>query len=168
MDLVDLFGKNQEMGWEEKQVISIVFGGVMLLVSYLVDLRGKYDDYAFWGYLFGLMAFWGGLYSMNSDSELGKFIYCLINIGLIFCALILRRRTFIVFGSLGLFGYFGHLAYSVFADSILFPFTLSLLGIGIIYLGVQYQRRRKVLEQRFRKMVLPHLSSLIPARALAE
>jgi hypothetical protein len=168
MDLVDLLGKRQGMGWEEKQVVSTVFGGVMILVSYLVDLRGKSDDYAFWGYLFGLMAFWGGLSTMNSDSELGKFVYCLINVGLIFCSLALRRRTFIIFGSLGLFGYLGHLAYSVFSDSILFPFALSLLGIGIIYLGVQYQRRRKVLEQRFRKMVLPKMRGLIPARALAE
>jgi hypothetical protein len=168
MDLVDLFGKHHAMGWEERQVISMVFGGVMLFVSYFVDLRGKSDDYAFWGYLFGLMAFWGGLSSMDSDGELGKFVYCLINIGLIFCSLVLRRRTFIIFGSLGLFGYLGHLAYTVFADSILFPFALSLLGIGIIYLGVQYQRRRKVLEERFRKMVLPHMRSLIPARALVE
>jgi hypothetical protein len=168
MDLVDLLGKHQGMGWEEKQVVSTVFGGVMMLVAYLVDLRGKSDDYAFWGYLFGLMAFWGGLSSMNSDSELGKFVYCLINVGLIFCSLVLRRRTFIIFGSLGLFGYLGHLAYSVFSDSILFPFALSLLGIGIIYLGVQYQRRRKVLEQSFRKMVLPKMRRLIPARALAE
>ena len=168
MDLVDLLGKQQGMGWQEKQIVSAVFGGVMMLVSYFVDLRGKSDDYAFWGYLFGLMAFWGGLSSMNSDSEVGKFVYCLINVGLIFCSLVLRRRTFIIFGSLGLFGYLGHLAYSVFSDSILFPFALTLLGIGIIYLGVQYQRRRKVLEQRFRKMVLPKMRGLIPARALAE
>ena len=168
MDLVELFGNHQGMGWEEKQVVSSVFGGVMLLVSYLTDLRGKSDDYAFWGYLFGLMAFWGGLSSMNSDSELGKFAYCLINLGLIFCSLVLRRRTFIIFGSLGLFGYLGHLAYRVFADSIMFPFALSLLGIGIIYLGVQYQRRRKTIEQRFRKIVLPHIRGVIPPRALAE
>ena len=168
MDLAELFGNHQGMGWEEKQTVSAVFGGVMLLVSYLTDLRGKSDDYAFWGYLFGLMAFWGGLSSMNSDSELGKFVYCLINLGLICCSLVLRRRTFIIFGSLGLFGYLGHLAYRVFADSIMFPFALSLLGIGIICLGVQYQRRRKIIEQCFRKIVLPMISGLIPKRALTE
>jgi hypothetical protein len=168
MDLVDLLGNHQGMEWQEKQVVSCVFGGVMLLVSYLVDLRGKSDDYAFWGYLFGLMAFWGGLSSMDSDNELGKFVYCLINLGLIFCSLVLRRRTFIVFGSLGLFGYLGHLAYRVFADSILFPFALSLLGIGIICLGVLYQRKRKAVEERFRKLILPHIGSLIPKRALTE
>ena len=168
MDLVELFGNHQGMGWEEKQIVSSVFGGVMLLVAYLTDLRGKADDYAFWGYLFGLMAFWGALSSMDSDSELGKLVYCLINLGLIFCSLILKRRTFIVFGALGFFGYLGHLAYRVFADSILFPFALSLLGIGIICLGVQYQRRRKMIDERFRKMVFPHLRGFIPPRALVD
>jgi hypothetical protein len=168
MDLVELFGNHQGMVWEEKQIVSSVFGGVMLLVAYLVDLRGKSDDFAFWGCLFGLMAFWGGLSSMDSDSELGKFIYCLINLGLIFCSLVLKRRTFIIFGALGLFGYLGHLAYRVFADSILFPFVLSLLGIGIIFLGVQYKRNRKMIAQHFRKIILPHIRGLIPPRALAE
>ena len=168
MDLIELIGQHEGMGWQEKQTVTAIFGGVMLIGSYFVDLLGKADDYAFWGYLFGLAAFWGGLSSMSSDSELGKFIYCLINLGLIFCSLALRRRVFIVFGSLGLFGYLGHLSYRVFADSILFPFVLSLLGIAIIYLGLQYQRRRKTLEQSFRTKVLPHIRGLIPTRALAE
>ena len=168
MDLVELFGNHQGMSWEEKQIVSCVFGGAMLLLSYLIDLRGESDDYAFWGYLFGLMAFWGGLSSMNSNSELGKFVYCLINLGLIFCSLVLRRVMFIVFGSLGVFGYLCHLAYRVFADSIFFPFVLSLLGVAIIFLGLQYQRKRKTIDQLFRKALLPHIRGCIPARALAE
>jgi hypothetical protein len=168
MDLIELIGHKTGMGWNEKEMITAVFGGVMLITAYFIDLRGKADDFAFWGYLFGLAAFWGGLTSMNSDTELGKFIYCLINLALIFCSLALRRRVFLIFGSLGLFGYLGHLAYRVFEDSILFPFALSLLGIAIIYLGLQYQRRRKKFEQGFRATVLPHIRGLIPARALVE
>lgn len=168
MDLVELFGNHQGMGWEEKHVVSCAFGGVMLLAAYLTDLHGKSDDFAFWGYLFGLMAFWGGLTSMDSDSEFNKFVYCLINIGLIFCSLALRRRVFIIFGSLGVFGYLAHLAYRVFADSILFPFVLSILGIGIILAGLQYQRKRKSIDQYLRKSILPHIRAVIPARALVE
>ena len=139
MDLVALLGDHHDMDWRQKQIVSAVFGGVMILVAYLIDLRGRANDYAFWGYLFGLMAFWGGLSTMDSDSSLNKFIYFLINLGLIFCALVLRRRAFIIFGSLGVCGYLGYLAYSVFENSLMFPFILSLVGIGIIYLGVQYQ-----------------------------
>jgi hypothetical protein len=82
--------------------------------------------------------------------------------------MVLLRRTFLVFGALGLFGYLGHLAYRVFNDSLLFPFALSLLGIGIIYLGLQYQRRRKQIEQCIRSLIVPHIRSLIPPRALEE
>jgi hypothetical protein len=140
----------------------------MLLAFYVAELKGGALDFCFWGYLFGLMAFWGGLSSLDSDNELGKFIYCLINIGLIFLSLILRRRTFIVFGAAGFFGYLGHLAYTVFKDSILFPFALTLLGIGIIYLGVQYQRRGKKIGALVRARLLPVMGGLIPARAQAD
>src|SRR5258706_837432 len=77
---------------------------------------------------------------MDSNSELGKFIYCVINIGLIFLSAVLGRRVFIVFGTLGVFGYLGHLAYSVFKDSMMFPFALSALGLLLMYLGVKYQK----------------------------
>ena len=137
----------------------------MLAIAYVADLRGRGGDFAFWGYLFGLMAFWGGLTSMDSNSELGKFLYCLINLGLMFCSLILRRITFIIFGSLGVFAYLGHLSYRVFQDSFVFPFALSFLGLGIIYLGIQYQRRRAALEKWLGDLLLPRLGRFLPPHA---
>lgn len=167
MDLADrIVGHSLE--WNERELISTVFGAVMILAAYVVDLRGKSDDFAFWIYLFGLMSFWGGLSAMDSHSELGKFVYCLINVALILCSLILRRRTFIIFGALGLFGYLGHLAYRVFENSLLFPVVLSLIGLAIIYLGLAYQRRRDQIERGFRARVAPHIRGFIPARALAD
>ena len=168
MDLAELISGGHQMSWQEKANISTVFGGVMLLGAYITDLRGKAEDYAFWGYLFGLMTFWGGLSAMESHSELGRFIYCLINAFLIFCSLALRRRVFIVFGALGLFGYLSHLAYRVFQDSLLFPVVLSLIGLFIIYIGIQYQRRRQQIEDRFRAKVVPRIRAFIPERVLAD
>src|SRR6201993_3755074 len=40
--------------------ISIVFGIVMLIASFLIDHRTR-EDFAFWGYLFGMLTLWGGL-----------------------------------------------------------------------------------------------------------
>ena len=131
--------------WNERLWVSFSFGLVILLLSYLVDRRTK-EDFAFWGYLFGTLAFWGGLSLMESSSELNKFLYCLINVGLIFLSVFLDRRVFVVFGSLGVFGYLGHLSYTVFKDSLMFPFVLSLFGILVIYLGIQYQRHREGIE----------------------
>jgi hypothetical protein len=76
------------------------------------------------------MAFWGGLSLMESDSELRKLLYCLINLGLMFVAVFLERRAFLVFGAMGVFGYLGHLSYSIFKNSMLFPLALTLIGFG--------------------------------------
>jgi hypothetical protein len=150
---------------DQKKWFSIAFGLVMMGLTYAADLRRKQTDLAFWGYLFGLMAFWGGLTAMNSDSELGKFIYCLINLGLIGVSLILRRQTFVVFGGLGVIIYLVHLSSEVFADSLAFPFVLSFLGLGIIYLGVLYRRQGPLLEKWTRARILPLIGNWIPPPA---
>jgi hypothetical protein len=167
MDIAELLAGQALVGWREREVISMVFGFVMLLATYTVDLQGAAEDYTFWGYLFGLMAFWGGLTSLDSNSELGKFAYCLINVGLIACSLLLRRRAFMVFGALGFFGYIGHLAYRVFENSVLFPFALTLVGLGIIYVGLQYQRRRDRIEAYVQANILPTFRGFVPPRVLA-
>jgi hypothetical protein len=147
-------------------MVSVWFGLAMLFVAYWVDLRGRRrDDFAFWGYLFGLMAFWGGLSLMESDSQLSKFLYCLINIGLVGLSVLLRQRAFIVFGSLGVFGYLGYLAHSVFADSLLFPFALSLIGVLVIYLGVVYQKNGQRIELFAQTRLPAAVRRLVPARA---
>jgi hypothetical protein len=166
MDGVALMGGSRTLSWEEKKFISVLFGGAVLLVSYFADLKSKAADFAFWGYLFGLGTFWGALSSMNSDSEFGKLAYGLINCALIVCSVVLKRRVFIVFGSLGVLGYIGHLAHRVFADSLIFPVVLTLLGLGIIYLGIQYQKRSTDIERRFRAVLLPRIRGLVPPRAL--
>src|SRR5262249_31396734 len=140
-----VFGKT-EYTWDERKWVSVMFGLAILLASYLADLRNTLrQDFAFWGYLFGLLAFWGGLSLMDSGSELSKWFYFLINAALIVVSVLLRQRSFIVFGSLGALGYLGHLSYSVFKDSILFPVVLTMAGIGIIYLGVIYQRHSRAI-----------------------
>ena len=168
MDLVHLISGGGYMSWHEKANITAIFGALMLLGAYLTDLLGKSEDYAFWAYLFGAVIFWGGLSSMESHSEIGRFIYLLINLFLIFCSIALRRRVFMVFGALGVFWYLSHLAYSVFQDSILFPLVLTVIGLFIIFLGVQYQKRRKDLEHGFRAKIAPHIRMFIPDRALAD
>jgi hypothetical protein len=129
-----------------RQWISIAVGLLTILIGYILDrvLHSRdaalSEDFAFWCYLFGLMAFWGGMTSMDSESELGRLIYLLINVALIAVAVKIRRSTFLVFGALGVHVYLGHLAYSVFKDSVLFPFVLALLGLSLILVTVFAQR----------------------------
>jgi hypothetical protein len=145
MDLTPwLFGR-AEFTWDERRVVSLWFGLAVLVVAWIVDRRARGGDFAFWLHLFGLLAFWGGLSLTNSGSEIGKLLYCLLNVGLLLTAVVLRRRVYAVFGTLGIAGYLGHLAHSVFKDSMLFPFALSLIGIGIIALGLLYHRKQAAI-----------------------
>lgn len=164
MDLPEWIMGRSLGGWEERASLTMIFGGLVLIVAYVVDLAHRALDFSFWLYLFGLLAFWGGLTSQHSDSEFSKFIYCVINLGLIALSLVLRRRVFVVFGSLGFFGYLGHLTYRVFEDSVIFPFALTALGLAVIASGVVYQRQRDRLEQLVGAPVRSALRNFIPPR----
>lgn len=140
-----LLGK--DLDWDERKWISVIVGLFTLAVGYCLERtlhrpgEARREDFAFWCYLFGLFAFWGGLTAMNSDSEVGKFVYCLINLGLVGLALRLRRSTFLVFGAFGVHIYLGHLAYDLFRNSVLFPFALALLGLSLILVTIWAQKR---------------------------
>jgi hypothetical protein len=151
--------------WSEREWVSIWFGLVMLVVAYAVDRRRDLEDFAFWLYLFGLVAFWGGLSLLDSNSELGRFLYCLINVGLIAVSLVLRRVAFVVFGACGVTGYIGYLAYRIFEDSMLFSLALTFLGVALIALGVIYQRNRRQIEHALHARVPAWCRDLLPPHA---
>lgn len=166
MDLVPLlFGDYQD--WEVRKAVSAWFGLAMILLAFWVDLRSRFSrDYAFWLYLFGVLAFWGGLSLMHSGSELGKLAYCGVNVAMVLIGATLGRRVFAVFGGLGIAGYLGHLSWSLFKDSLVFPFALSAIGFAIIWLGVLWQRHEALWAARLRGFVPEALRELIEARAV--
>ena len=147
MDVAAIIVGNNSLSWDERKWVSVLVGLMTMAVGYGLDRtlhkpgEPRSEDFAFWCYFFGLLAFWGGLTAMNSGSEVGKLIYCLINLGLIGLAIYLRRSTFLVFGALGVHVYLGHLAYDVFRNTFLFPFALALLGLSLILVTVWAQKR---------------------------
>lgn len=152
--------------WELRKHVSLWFGLAMCLLALWVDLRALKDrDYAFWLYLFGVATFWGGLSSLNSNSEIGKLVYCGINVAMIFAGAALGRRVFAVFGGLGIAFYLGHLAQRVFRDSMLFPLALSLIGLAVIYAGIVWQRREEAINAWLRGWLPGPLRELIERRA---
>lgn len=161
MDLSEWFF-GSPFSWEQRRTVSLWFGLALLVVFIVVDGRTR-RDYAGWGYLAGLAAFWGGLTLMDSGSELGKAFYCLINLGLMGLAVLLRRPAFMVFGAMGVAAYLGYLSYDVFADSLLFPLVLTLIGLGVIGLGLLYQKRREQLSQSLRARLPGWLQQALPA-----
>jgi len=163
MDLTPLLFGDQEniVIWEARKFVSVVFGLFIVFASYFVDRRTR-EDYAFWGYLFGMLAFWGGLTLLESHSELNSFFYCLINLALVLISILFQRKVFIVFGALGVFGYIGHLASKVFAHSMLFPVALCLVGCLVMYFGIQYQRHYQAIETKLARSIPDGLRQLLP------
>ncbi len=155
-----------DLTWELRRLVSLYSGLLMVCLAFWVDVRSRSKaDYAFWIYLFGVIAFWGGLSSLSSDSEVSKFLYFCINLLMIAVGVVLVRRVFVVFGALGSCGYLGHLAYHVFEDSLLFPIVLTAVGLGIIYLGVLWQKHEKVITEKSRRMLPLPVRELIEMRS---
>lgn len=161
MDLTPIIFETNDYSFEARKWVSLVFGLLMIMGSYFVDLKTK-ADFAFWGYLFGTIAFWGGLSMMDSHNELSRFFYLLINTSLIATAIFLQRKVFMVFGAIGSFAYFGHLASSLFEDSALFPVVLTLLGLLILYFGILLNRHGSKIEKRVVSSMPEWMQSLRP------
>ncbi|WED44471.1 DUF2157 domain-containing protein [Legionella cardiaca] len=146
-------------------MISMYFGLIITLIAFWVDLRSRKTlDYAFWLYLFGVIAFWGGLTCQHSESELSKFFYLCINLLMIGIGVLLTRKVFVIFGAIGCAFYLGHLAAEVFKNSILFPIALALIGLVIIYLGTLWQKHEATLTEKAQSILPVELRELLQAR----
>lgn len=146
MDLTPWIFHTESYDWAMRNTVSMYFGLALIVVAWAIDLRKwPAGDFPFWLHLCGIVAFWGGLTVQDSDSEVAKMLYCLINVGLIFLSVFLMRRVYAIFGAFGVAAYLGHLSYDVFEDSLLFPIALSAIGLGIIGLGILYFRKRAAL-----------------------
>ena len=168
MDLVPFLfeGNTSEFFSHRGKLVSTWFGVAMVVVAFWVDVRSRQSkDFAFWLYIFGVLTFWGGLTSMDSSSELGKFIYFCINIVMIAIGTALSRRVFAVFGAIGIAMYLGHLSHSIFKDSMLFPVALTAIGLAVIGVGIYWQRHEAVIGARVRSLLPDQLRELVEHRA---
>ena len=154
-----------DAGWALRQRITLVFGMLMLLLAFCVDLRARHDkDYAFWLYLFGLMTFWGALSSMGSGALSGKLIYLALNFALVLTGALLGRRVFAVFGGIGIALVLGDLSRNLFKDSFAFVALLTLLGFALIGAGVWWSKHEASLSARLRGFLPQDLRELLEAR----
>jgi hypothetical protein len=141
-----LFGKHWT--FHDECWISVIFGLVMIGIAYFAD--GEADkDFAFWFYLFGVLSFSGGLSMMDSGSELGKAIYCLIHLAMIVIAVVLQRKVFLVFGAFGVFFYLAMEATHLFKDSLGFTIVITLIGIVFIVAGLLFKKNETAMTELF-------------------
>lgn len=151
--------------WTFRKWFSVCFGAITLLGAFWLDLRNRSrEDFAFWLYLFGLLAFWGGLSLLGSGGLAGKLVYLAINLGLVLGGAALLRRTFTVFGALGVAIVLGDFAHHLFRDAWLFPIALTLIGLAVIYLGVWWSRHERALSARLQACLPASLSPILARR----
>jgi len=165
MDLAPWIAGAAHADWETQRRVSVWFGAAVLAVAYAVDQRQRSGDFAFWLYLFGLMAFWGGITASSNGSNLEKAIYCAMNVGFLFLSVFLDRRVFAVFGVIGVSIYLGDLANKVFRDSMMFPFALSLIGVAVIAAGLLYHRHQAAISAWLDGHLSPAVKRLRPLHA---
>jgi MFS family permease len=151
--------------WELRKQISLVFGLIMTLIAFFVDLRSRHSkDYAFWLYLFGVMTFWGALSSMGSGQLSGKLVYLAINFLMIFVAAVLGRRVFAVFGGIGVVLTLGDLSWGMFKNSFGFVAVLTLLGFALIGAGIWWSKHEAAISAKVRAFLPRDLRELLEAR----
>jgi hypothetical protein len=161
MDLAPLLFGQDTFEWDQRLWVSLVVGLLMLVAAYVLDRSGA-RDFAGWIYLFGMLAFWCGLTLMDGDSEVTYAGYALVNIVLILLSVFLLRRVFVVFGAIGLMTYLGHLASTLFADSLLFPVALTVIGLGVMGVGIVLQRNHARIEAALLGTLPPWVLRLRP------
>jgi hypothetical protein len=105
-------------------------------------------DYAFFFWLIGLFTFAIAYLAIWAGAGVWRHGMVVVALILIAVSLFLRRRTHLVFGLLGLFGYLAFLALDVFKDFLSLPAVLATLGILLIVTTVWVQRRFPRLVER--------------------
>jgi hypothetical protein len=160
MDIANALMQTNGFDWQFSRDVSVVFGLATIALALWVDVRTRLSkntewrqDFAFWLHLFGVTMFWCGLSLQDSNNELGKFLYALLNVALVLAGAAIGRRVFTVYGALGVAMYLGHLSYQVFRSSVLFPFALTLIGLGTVWLGVLWQRHEDAINARLARYV---------------
>jgi hypothetical protein len=146
--------------------VAVWFGLCMLVAALVTDIYDHgIQDYAFWLYLFGVLTLWIGVSVESSNLLSAKLLYIGFNLLLIAVGTCLMRKVFLVFGGLGVLVMLGDLSRTFFRDSIGFPFSLSLLGLLTIGIGIWWQRNEQAIQKRVARVLPPALVELRERRS---
>ena len=163
MDIVLIILQTNIFTWTDRAIVSRVFGITMLGIAYGVDIKYK-KDYSFWLYLFGLIILTSGLSVFYNRETIMLLIFGFTHILLIGFSIIIERNVFLVFGIIGIMEFLSRLSYKYFEGSPLFPFTFTLIGVGLIIIGIYYQKSRSIINGKITKHIPDFVLKLRPKR----
>jgi hypothetical protein len=124
-----------------ESAVRIVISCSFIASAYLLDRKNR-PDFAFWGYLCGVILFWGDITLSIYITEWANLIYLTANLALLGLWALLKRRIFVVCGALGVLNYVIQL-YLRHDFTLAFPVLLSFAGLLVIGWGIFLKYRRK-------------------------
>ncbi|MBK7839946.1 MAG: hypothetical protein IPJ49_20170 [Candidatus Obscuribacter sp.] len=73
---------------------SMAIGAGILATAFVTDSKfGRDEDYSWWGYFFGVLAFWVPMSLLDTGSELGKLGYFGINLVMVLMSAVPLARS---------------------------------------------------------------------------
>jgi hypothetical protein len=163
MDIVKILYADVDITWTKRAYISEIFGTIMIIIGYIIDLKFK-KNYSFWLYLFGVITLVSGLSLFYNDNILGFIKLGLINIAFIVISLFLNRNVFLVFGAIGLIELLSRVSWKYFKGSPVFPFSLTIIGVLLIILGIFFQKNKIKIDEFIKNKSPVWLLKLKPNR----
>ena len=163
MDIVELISDTVYLSWDERVVITRLFGLCMIAIGYFADLKFK-KDYSFWLYLFGSITLLSGLSDFNNSDVFGFVLLGFASVVMILFSLFINRNVILVFGSIGLIQLLSRLSWVFFSHSALFPFALTAIGVLLILTGIYLQKNRSLINENITRKLPQFLLDLRPKR----
>ncbi|UAA37830.1 hypothetical protein KIH87_14125 [Paraneptunicella aestuarii] len=121
-----------------------ISGGVITFLALLVEkkvmgqqvVEGK--DFTFWLYILGVSLVWLGIMLEVPDKLWEQSLFFAFNLALLAIGTWIKRNVFLLWGAMGGIYYLFYLAHEIFADTPLYPLSLTAIAGLVIYLGIRW------------------------------
>ena len=145
--------------------VTLWFGVVVAMLAVWIDIATRQSkDYAFWFYNVGVFCLWAGLTVFMLDGVISELFACIVSLLLMAIGVVLDRRAFIVAGGIGVFLYITYLAGLFFANRWILVSVLALAGVGVIWLGLIWQKHEQIVVNTLKNHMPGTLRELINSR----
>jgi hypothetical protein len=160
MDFTEVaFG--EEASGNARAGVSAGVGAIMVSAGWMLDLRRR-RAHAFWLHLFGLLCIAGSFCYLGTDADWPWHAQCVLGVIGLVVAVLLRRRVYAVFGAFGIVAWLGWLSAEVFADTLLFPLAIAVLGLAVMAFGIALARYGKAWAASLAERLPPGVQRLVP------